>query len=138
MPAAERITEKQARTILRRMMANGPLTAPPKAPRDLAFLMALAAARFPGGEPLTEKQVNDRLRDWLGRFSSPYGIDHVTVRRCLVDSGLLERDKAGATYALAAGKVAERLEEAAARLDPAAVMAQVRAEREARKRAHAA
>lgn len=137
MQATERLTEEQALAILRRMLANGPLTAPPKTPRDHDLLLALAASTFEPGRAFTEKQVNRHLGEWLGRFSSPYGIDHVTVRRSLVDAALLVRDKAGASYEVAPARVAASLDDAATRLDPAAIMEAVRAEREARKRAHA-
>lgn len=127
-------TETEARGILKRMMANGPLTALPRSRGDLAYLLALGAARFDPARNYSEAQVNELLQAWLAPFSSHYGVDHVTVRRCLVDAGLLVRDKSGASYRVAADRVSESAEDGARKLDPAAVMAQVRAERDARKR----
>jgi hypothetical protein len=124
-------TDTEVRTTLRRMLANGPLTALPRRPRDLDVFLKLAAARFELRRGYSEEQVNDLLQAWLEPFCSPYGIDHVTVRRCLVDSRLLVRDRAGSTYELAKRVSAPEIE-------PAAIMAEVQRERVKRKRAHSA
>ena len=96
--------------------------------------MCLAACRFAPGETYTEKQARDVLRGWLAGFCTPRGLDHVTMRRELVDAGLLERDKAGAAYAVNAGRIAHFIAEDARSLDPASVLEAVRRERESRKR----
>ena len=113
------------------MLANGPVTAMPKRPGDQALVAQLAAARFEPGREYRENEVNDELKAWLETFSAPYGIDHVTLRRHLVDSRLLMRDKIGATYRLDAAQL-ERLE-----VDPVKVLEEARREREARKRRNA-
>lgn len=122
-------TATEVRSTLRRMLANGPLTALPRRPDDLDVLLALAAARFEPRRAYSETEVNDLLQGWLEPFASPYGVDHVTVRRCLVDSRLLLRDRAGSTY-----RRADRV--SAPIVEPAAIMAEVKLEREKRKRAH--
>jgi hypothetical protein len=123
-------TETEVRSTLRRMLANGPLTALPRRAQDLRVLLHLAAARFDPGRAYSEPEVNDRLQAWLEPFSSPFGVDHVTVRRCLVDARLLLRDKAGSTY-----ERAKRVFGPAS-VEPAKIMAEVQLEREKRKRAH--
>jgi hypothetical protein len=117
------------------MLANGPLAALPKQPRDLEVLLALGAARFEPGKAYSEAGVNDLLQKWLGPFCSPFGVDHVTFRRCLVDSGLLLRDKAGSTYRVGVNRLSKLIEDAARGVDPAGVMAELQRQREARKRA---
>ena len=77
--------------------------------------------------------MNDSLRDWLSTFCAPYGIDHVTLRRCLVDAQILRRDRAGSTYRVDP----LRLYAEHAGVDPAQLLAEVAADRVARKRAHA-
>jgi hypothetical protein len=124
-------TETEVRAVLKRILANGPLTSLPVRPHDLKVLLTLAAAQFEPGRRYSEPQVNDRLQEWLEPFCSPFGVDHVTVRRCLVDAGLLARDKAGATYELA-----RKL--SPLKVEPAAVMAEIQRERQTRKRAHLA
>lgn len=83
---------------LRRLLANGPLTGMPVRPQDQALLARLAAARFEAGRAYREGEVNETLTAWLATFCAPFGIDHVTLRRLLVDSRYLVRDPAGASY----------------------------------------
>lgn len=120
--------ERQA---LRRMLSNGPLTGWPRRPSDQDLLVELAAGRFEPGREYREAEVNEVLKGWLGTFCAPFGIDHVTMRRMLVDARLLLREKNGSTYR--AGPEAMRRSEA---VEPAQVLAQVSDERAARKRGH--
>jgi hypothetical protein len=110
------------------MLANGPLTAMPKRPSDQHLIATLAAARFDPGREYREREVNEILEDWLATFCEPYGIDHVTLRRLLVDSRLLSRTTSGGSYRVSTAKMAD------VEADPAAVLAAIRAERESRKR----
>jgi hypothetical protein len=114
------------------MLANGPLTGWPRRPADQDLLVELAAERFEPGREYREPEVNDTIRAWLETFCAPYGIDHVTMRRMLVDARLLTREKNGASYRSnpAGGRRAEAI-------DPAQVLAQIGDERAARKRGHA-
>jgi hypothetical protein len=119
---------------LKRMLANGPLTAVPKRPADQALVAMLAAARLEADRDFSEAEVNERLEAWLDAISEPYGIDHVTLRRMLVDLRLLVRTKSGSAYRVNPGKAAAL--DALRTLEPAAVLADVRAERDARKQRH--
>jgi hypothetical protein len=119
---------------LKRLLANGPVAGWPGREGDARLLMGLAASRFAPGKSLSERTVSATLRDWLGGFCSPRGLDHVTMRRALVDAGLLARDKAGTTYTADAARLGEYLPDDARMLDPATVLAAVRRERESRKR----
>jgi hypothetical protein len=115
---------------LRRLLANGPLTAFPTKPQDEQLLLLLAARRFEPRREYREAEVNERLREWLSTFVAPFGFDHVTLRRRLVDTGLLLRDAAGAAY-----WTVRRVP--GIDLDPAKVLAAIREERAERKRQHA-
>ena len=114
---------------LRRMLSNGPLTGWPRRPADQELLVALTAARFQPGRAYLEGEVNEVIKAWLATFSAPYGIDHVSMRRALVDARLLERDTAGARYRRTANAP-----EVDRDLDPAAILAEIEAERAERKR----
>lgn len=116
---------------LKRMLANGPLTAIPKRPSDQELLLALAAARFEPQKAYGETEVNEILQSWLEKFCDPHGIDHVTLRRMLVDARLLSRTKSGSTYHLDKPRPEEL-----ASIEPAKILEQVRTERETRKRQH--
>lgn len=119
---------------LKRMLANGPIEGWPGREGDQRLLLGLAAGRFAPGDAYSEKQVSDRLRDWLAGFCTPRGLDHVTLRRAMVDAGLLARDKAGASYAVNAGRIPDFIAADARSLDPVSIREAVRRERESRKR----
>ena len=52
------------------------------------------------GRSYTEKEFNLLLRGWTGSFGDHFGLDHVTLRRFLVDERYMERDAAGSSYQL--------------------------------------
>lgn len=116
---------------LKRLLANGPLTAVPKRPTDQRLLVNLAAAQFDPQKAYRESEVNETLRAWLHTFCEPHGIDHVTLRRLLVDARLLSRTASGSTYRIDREKLRET--GAFATVDPAEVLAEVRSERKSRK-----
>lgn len=119
---------------LARMLANGPMTAVPKRPADQELLGLLAAARFEPRRGYRERDVNEMLESWLATFTEPYGIDHVTLRRMVVDMRLVTRTTSGSMYQVAVARLAE-LEPLRA-IDLARIVADVRAGREHRKRQH--
>jgi hypothetical protein len=121
---------------LKRMLSNGPLAAVPKRPSDQHLLVALAAAQFEPGKAYSEGEVNERLLAWLETFCEADGLDHVTLRRMLVDSRLITRTKSGSAYELNHQKLAEV--QAVGEVDPRAVLEEIRGERESRKRHRAA
>ena len=120
----------QPQDALKRLLANGPLTGWPRRPADQDLLVALTGARFEVGRDYREDEVNEIVKEWLATFSAPYGIDHVSMRRALVDARWLVRDAAGVAYRRNAGKPA--LPEAD--VEPARLLAEIQAERDARKR----
>lgn len=124
-----------ANRALKRLLANGRLTAVPKRPADQELLVALAAARIDAQRDCPESEVNERLKSWLETISEPFGIDHVTLRRMLVDSRLLTRTSSGSLYRINPEKSGEI--EAIRGIEPADVLAQVRDERDQRKRQRA-
>lgn len=117
---------------LKRLLANGPLTAVPKRPSDQQLLMALAAAQFEPQRTYRESEVNETLKAWIRTFCEPHGVDHVTIRRLLVDSRLLSRTTSGSTYRINREKLGET--QSVATIDPAVVLAAIRSERDSRKR----
>ena len=120
---------------LKRLLVNGPLIGLPARPGYQALLLHLAAARFEARKAYRESEVNDVLRSWLQTFCAPFGIDHVTMRRLMVDSGLLTRDKAGSIYRINPKTIGDLDTDRA--IEPAQVLAEIEIEREARKRRRA-
>ena len=115
---------------LKRMLANGPLTAYPSRQEDEQLLLLLAGQLFEPRREYREAEVNELLREWLAKFVAPFGFDHVTLRRRLVDTGLLLRDAAGSAYWTL--RRVPGLD-----IDPASVLEEIRRERAERKRQHA-
>jgi hypothetical protein len=127
------MTAETTREALKRLLANGPLTGLPTRRSDLELLLGLAISRFEARRTYREVEVNEVLRGWLKAFSAPFGIDHVTLRRCLIDSQYLERNPSGSTYRVRS----DRIREPEPVPEPADVLAEIRSERAARKRKRA-
>ena len=68
-------------------------------PADFALMLAAAAQSFAPAQVYTERDVNHRLRVWLAGVGAMLAVDHVELRRWLVDTGVLTRDGFGRTYA---------------------------------------
>jgi hypothetical protein len=120
---------------LKRLLANGLLTGLPRRPADQDLLVALAASRIAPGRSYLESEVNELLESWLASISAPFGIDHVTLRRMLVDARFLERTTSGSTYRINAVKIGEM--ESLRDIEPADVLAEIRSDRDMRKKRHA-
>ena len=67
---------------------------------DFALVLAAAASMFEPDRTYRERDVNDVLRGWLAGAGSMLDVDHVELRRWLVDNLLLERDGFGRAYTL--------------------------------------
>jgi hypothetical protein len=65
---------------------------------DRNLVLALAATVLPRDTELGERAVSEALREWLARHDDFLRVDHVELRRWLVDIGLWQRDVAGRGY----------------------------------------
>jgi hypothetical protein len=105
---------------------------------DFVLLLASAGGAFGVDEALTEYQVNDRLKGWLAGPGAMLAVDHVELRRWMVDNGVLARDGYGRVYTRgnARAEIAEAMRCLGGQ-DLAAIVADARArdiaKREARK-----
>jgi hypothetical protein len=70
----------------------------PRRRRDQWILLHAAAAVLAPGVTLDEKSLNEKLKTWLGTLGPHASLDHVSVRRALVDERFAERSPDGATY----------------------------------------
>ena len=127
------LQESEVSALLARLLGAGELTRLPSRRADLEVFLALAAALFEAGRLYREDEVNERLRDWLERFASRRQLDHVTLRRALVDMRYLLRDAPGLAYRCNPAKIAMQLTEAACNVDPGAIHAMRLRERAERK-----
>jgi Uncharacterized protein conserved in bacteria (DUF2087) len=65
---------------------------------DFALMLASAAQCFVRSHEYTEREINDLLRAWLAGAGAMVAVDHVELRRWLVDTGVLTRDGFGRAY----------------------------------------
>ena len=119
-------------TALRRILRSGSLEAFPTHPKDLDAVLAVAAVTLMRRRPYSEQEINAALTDWL---ESVHGwMDHVTLRRRMVDLDFLKRTVNGSRYFMNYGRVVEVLGDPALELDAGAIVQEVLRERKERKR----
>ena len=66
---------------------------------DFALVLAAAGCVIEPGETLSERDVNERLKSFLEGAGAMLAVDHVELRRWLVDNAVLVRDGFGREYA---------------------------------------
>lgn len=82
-------------SVLRRLTdATGLILAYPAAVSDRLVLLRALAARMADGQVYTEHQINELIQ----RHVHPDAVDHVTLRRDLVDYQLIQRTDRGTRY----------------------------------------
>jgi hypothetical protein len=70
---------------------------------DQGLLLIAAATTIPAGTSFSEKQITQRLQQWLSTVGSNIRDDAVELRRHLIDCRLLTRDPAGRAYSRTVG-----------------------------------
>ena len=116
------------------MLGSGRFENFPRHPDHLDSILAVAAGRLQRRRPYAEREVNEALREWLLSVHST--IDHVTLRRRMVDLGFLKRTTNGSRYFLNYGRVAGVLGDPSLEIDAGTIIDELLQEREERKRAH--
>ena len=108
----------------------------PARPLDRHVLLVSATLGLEPGRRYAERELNEELRRWTTRFGDAVGLDHVSLRRHLVDAGYVTRDSAGRSYLLAEENLPYTGDASIRALDLNALVVEARAERERRKREH--
>lgn len=107
----------------------------PRRARDRAILLHALARSFAGSAGLSEKDVDARIQSWLLQTGRALEIDHVALRRALVDDGFLAREPQGAAYRACADYESRTpFEPGVPDVDPDAVIAEAQARAAERKR----
>ncbi len=99
---------------------------------DLDLLLATAALHLPDGTGMSEREANDRLREFLAGAGAMLDVDQVELRPWLVDLDFVKRSRAGRDYRR--GSLPARLQQAAGELDPDRLRTAVAGAREAQAR----
>ena len=94
----ERIPRSDAARRLRALVSGGGGPGFPKKRRD-SWILLFAAASALDLRELDERSLNEKLKEWLLAQGPRVDLDHVTLRRALVDEGFVERTADGARYA---------------------------------------
>jgi len=104
---------------------------------DQHILLKSAILMIGQSGSFTEQEINEKLETWVRHISQNKGIDRVTLRRRLVDTGYLIRSKDGASYLIAPPESQPRsFEPAIEQLDIPRVIESAREEIARRKREH--
>ena len=71
-------------------------------PADFHLLLLALRRDFSMARPYTEREVNELPKHWLQSAGGMLAVDHVELRRWLVDLAIICRDAYGRAYSLAA------------------------------------
>lgn len=124
-------TRAEVERLLRRLLHAGRLRGFPKNPDQRDTVLAVVASGLIRRHAYNERTINEYLIDWLASVHAV--VDHVTLRRRMVDCGFLKRTMDGSRYLLNYPRVANILGEPVLDVDVGAVLEDVLTEREARK-----
>lgn len=105
----------------------------PKKDLDRHILFLSATFGLDPGRRYTERELNEELRKWTARFGTPVSLDHVTLRRFLVDEHYVQRDSAGQSYELTTTGWPYTFDPSVKALDLEALIDEERAARELKK-----
>ena len=105
----------------------------PKKHLDRHILYMSAVLKIEPGRRYSEKEINEQLQVWVIHFGRVFGLDHVTLRRYLIDEKYLVRDPAGGTYELATEGLPYTFDESIRELDLAKLVVEAKQARELKK-----
>lgn len=70
----------------------------PRNARDRSILMHSIVLELDSSRSYTQREIDAALRAWKTQLAPAIETDHVTLRRLLVDRGLLDRTADGSSY----------------------------------------
>jgi hypothetical protein len=101
---------------------------------DQHILFVSAVQVLEPGRRYSEAELNEALKPWSATFGDGFGLDHVTLRRHLIDEGYLLRDAAGTEYSLNVEDPPTTFDPGIADLDHESMLEDALQEREERRR----
>jgi hypothetical protein len=107
----------------------------PRKQRDRHIIYRSIVQTLRSAQQYSEQSLNDALRQWIMDVGPSMDIDHVTLRRYLVDNTYLQRDPLGASYRVnEAGRGEVQFHPAVNDLDISAILTEADEEALLRKR----
>jgi hypothetical protein len=107
----------------------------PRRNRDRHILFRSVVQTLETEKSYSERMLNEALQHWLSDVGSSLDIDHITLRRYLVDAGYVVRDAQGSRYSTrVSGNTEVEFEDAIADIDSSNVIHNARLQAAARKR----
>jgi len=103
----------------------------PKKPQDRQIVYLSSILKLVPDRLYSESELNEQLQLWTIHFGAQFGLDHVTLRRYLIDDRFIQRDSAGTSYQLA--KIDLTYDPSIADLDLRSLIEQAKIEKEQRK-----
>jgi hypothetical protein len=92
------ISSNEFKKRLAQLCLTGRTAEMPRRQRDRHILLKALSLSFEPGRFYTEPEVNRVIENWLSQVGQSLEIDHVTLRRALVDEEYLTREPAGEAY----------------------------------------
>jgi len=95
----------------------------PRRFRDRQILYRSIIQTLDRDKKYSEPELNDAIQDWLLNIGSCLDMDHVTLRRYLIDEGYLSRSADGAAYQVSEARMDSiEFEPSIAAIDPVTVI----------------
>ena len=98
MSEEKKITRKEFEDRLIALILSGGTPGLPRRLLDRRVLLTTICLELDRRRAYTQREIDERLAWWPHRMGGRFGLDHVTLRRALVDDGYLLRDRAGHEY----------------------------------------
>jgi TetR/AcrR family transcriptional regulator len=121
------ITREEFEKRLIELFAQGRISAYPRKRRDRHILLKSIVLTLEDEKDYTEPEINEAIKSWLTGMFDPQGLDHVSLRRHLVDEGYLDRSRNGSRYwVISPGPSAKWFEPDVEEVDPLKVVEQAK------------
>lgn len=130
-------TREEVEHLLRKLFKGGAVERVPKNRKDAEIFLALAAARVDSQVVMSEPELNEQLAEWLDGVANQNALDHVTLRRYLVDFAFLFRDPDGQRYRTNQAVISRYIDVDARTVLPREIQTEVAQDRARRRRAKA-
>jgi hypothetical protein len=105
----------------------------PKKQSDRHIVLMSSVLKIKPVRHYSEKEINEQLQVWVIHFGRSFSLDHVTLRRYLIDDKYLVRDPAGGTYELVTAGLPHTFDESIRALDLEKLVAEAKQARELKK-----